>query len=139
MKITQETRDALLAFWNNKSITSCWGIHNIKIASDTITFDVEGLIYSGPISVECTYPNNYTIKFNGNGADAGSSIPDSITKEGTSTSVIMGDISSNVPTKTGYIFRGWSSTQEYNKDYRIAYDSVSVGGADSNGVLATTT
>ena len=66
MKITQETRDALLAFWNNKSITSCWGIHNIKIASDTITFDVEGLIYSSPISVECTYPNNYTIKFNNN-------------------------------------------------------------------------
>lgn len=88
------------------------------------------------VTKENTY---YTIKFDGNGADAGSSVPLDITQKGTSTSVIMGDISSDVPTKTGYIFRGWSSTQEYNKDYRIAYDSVSVGGADSNGVLATTT
>lgn len=88
------------------------------------------------VTKENTY---YTIKFDGNGADAGSSVPLDITQKGTSTSVIMGDISSDVPTKTGYIFRGWSSTQEYNKNYRIAYDSVSVGGADSNGVLATTT
>lgn len=88
------------------------------------------------VTKENTY---YTIKFDGNGADAGSSVPLDITQKGTSTSVIMGDISSDVPTKTGYIFRGWSSTQEYNRDYRIAYDSVSVGGADSNGVLATTT
>lgn len=102
-------------------------IHRYAPAAGTFNFSV---------TKENTY---YTIKFDGNGADAGSSIPDSITKEGTSTSVIMGDISSVVPTKTGYIFRGWSSTQEYNKDYRIAYDSVSVGGADSNDVLATTT
>ena len=81
---------------------------------------------------------NYTIKFNRNGADGGS-IPDSITKEGTSTSVIIGDISSNVPTKTGYIFRGWSSTQAYNQNYRIAYNSGSGGGTDSNDVSATIT
>lgn len=102
-------------------------IHRYAPAAGTFNFSV---------TKENTY---YTIKFDGNGADAGSSMPLDITQKGTSTSVIMGDISSDVPTKTGYIFRGWSSTQEYNKDYRIAYDSVSVGGADSNGVLATTT
>ena len=102
-------------------------IHRYAPAAGTFNFSV---------TKENTY---YTIKFDGNGADAGSSVPLDITQKGTSTSVIMGDISSDVPTKTGYIFRGWSSTQEYNKDYRIAYDSVSVGGADSNGVLATTT
>ena len=79
----------------------------------------------------------YTIQFNGNG-HTGGSLPPTMTAEGTSTSVTMGDITSAVPTKTGYTFRGWSSTSSYNSK-RIAYNSSYGGSADRNGVSATTT
>lgn len=79
----------------------------------------------------------YTIQFNGNG-NTGGSIPSSISKSGTSTSVVMGDIGSSVPTKTGYTFRGWSASSSYSSK-RIAYSSSNGGGADVNGVSATTT
>ena len=79
----------------------------------------------------------YTIQFNGNG-HTGGSIPSAITAEGTSTAVVMGDISSSVPTKTGYIFRGWSSTSSYSSK-RIAYGGSYGGSADYNNVSATTT
>lgn len=79
----------------------------------------------------------YTIQFNGNGYTGGS-IPPTITKEGTSTSVTMGDISSVIPTKPGYIFRGWSSTKLYSST-RIAFGPTSGGEADRNGVSARQT
>lgn len=82
---------------------------------------------------------NYTIQFNGNG-NTGGVLPLDFTQGGTSTSVIMGNIPDNIPIKTGYIFRGWSSTPSYNQNYRIAYWKNGYGGdADSNGVSATTT
>lgn len=82
---------------------------------------------------------NYTIQFNGNG-NTGGVLPLDFTQGGTSTSVIMGNIPDNIPIKTGYIFRGWSSTPSYNQNYRIAYWENGYGGdADSNGVSATTT
>lgn len=79
----------------------------------------------------------YTIQFNGNGDD-GSSIPSPLTANGTSTSVVMGDIGSSVPIKTGYVFRGWSASREYNNQ-RIAYDTAYGGGADYSGNSAKTT
>ena len=82
---------------------------------------------------------NYTIQFNGNG-NTGGVLPLDFTQGGTSTSVIMGNIPDNIPIKTGYIFRGWSSTPSYNQNYRIAYWKNGYGGdVDSNGVSATTT
>ena len=84
-----------------------------------------------------TSTTTYTIQFNGNG-HTGGSLPSTMTAEGTSTSVKMGDISSNVPVRDGYIFRGWSSTSSYSSK-RIAYSSSYGGSADSNGVSATTT
>lgn len=82
---------------------------------------------------------NYTIQFNGNG-NTGGDLPLDFTQGGTSTSVIMGNIPDNIPIKTGYVFRGWSSTPSYNQNYRIAYWENGYGGdADSNGVSATTT
>ena len=82
---------------------------------------------------------NYTIQFNGNG-NTGGVLPLDFTQGGISTSVIMGNIPDNIPIKTGYIFRGWSSTPSYNQNYRIAYWKNGYGGdADSNGVSATTT
>ena len=80
----------------------------------------------------------YTINFNGNG-NTGGSIPSSLSKEGPDASVVMGkDIGSEVPTKTGYTFRGWSANKDYN-DKRIAYSSNHGGSADKNGTPATTT
>lgn len=79
----------------------------------------------------------YTIQFNGNGYTGGS-LPPTMTAEGTSTSVTMGDINSNIPTRTGYIFRGWSSTSSYSSK-RIAWTESYGGSVDSNGIKATTT
>lgn len=79
----------------------------------------------------------YTINFNGNG-NTGGSLPATITKSGTSTSVVMGDISSSVPTRTGYTFRGWSASSSYSNK-RIAFSTAAGGGADANGVSAVQT
>lgn len=66
MEITKETRKALLAFLNNKPVIACWGMSNIRIAPNTITFNVKGLLYSGSVSIECYSPNNYTVRFGNN-------------------------------------------------------------------------
>lgn len=88
------------------------------------------------IYAQWTKLTTYNIQFNINGG-AGS-VPSTITKQGTSTSVAMGDISSTVPTRTGYIFRGWSASSSYSNK-RIAWSGNYGGGADKNGVSATTT
>ena len=79
----------------------------------------------------------YTITFSGNGYTGGS-LPSSISKSGTDTSVVMGDIGSSVPTKSGYVFRGWSASSSYSNK-RIVYSSSNGGGADKNGVSAVQT
>ena len=108
----------------NNSMQSC----NLTVRNMTVTIEYE---------VEETTTTTYTIQFNGNG-HTGGSIPSSITATGTSTSVTMGDISGSVPTKTGYIFRGWSSTSSYSSK-RIAYTTSAGGEADRNNVSATIT
>ena len=50
----------------------------------------------------------------------------------------MGDIGSSVPTKSGYVFRGWSASSSYSNK-RIVYSSSNGGGADNNGVSAVQT
>lgn len=80
----------------------------------------------------------YTIQFNANGGSG--SVPATITKTGEAASeVVMGDISSTIPSRSGYTFRGWSSTSSYNQNYRIAYSSGYGGSADLNGTTAKTT
>lgn len=73
----------------------------------------------------------YIIEFNGNGYDDGK-LPEKKDADGTSTSVLIGDIDSNVPKKTGAVFRGWSSTSTYN-DSRIVWSTYTEygGGPDS--------
>lgn len=81
----------------------------------------------------------YTINFNGNG-NTGGSVPSPISKSGTSTSVVMGDIGSSVPTRTGYRFKGWAASTTYSST-RIAYNSTEAygGTADYDGVSAKVT
>lgn len=67
---------------------------------------------------------DYTIQFNANGGTG--SIPSTITKSGTDSSVVMGDIGSSKPTRSGYEFRGWSASSSWStSNKRIAYSGVS--------------
>lgn len=95
--------------------------------------DVTIAYYSTKTSTTTTY----TIQFNGNGYTGGS-LPSTMEVTGTSTSVTMGDISYAVPTRTGYTFRGWSSTSSYSST-RIAFGPTTGGAADLNGVSARQT
>lgn len=77
----------------------------------------------------------YIITFDGNGYDGGT-LPKNEEADGASTSVVIGDIDGDVPTKTGAVFRGWSSTSTYSNS-RIAYldtNSSYGGGPDSNDI-----
>ena len=66
----------------------------------------------------------YTIQFNANGGTG--SIPSAITKSGTDSSVVMGDIGSSKPTRSGYEFRGWSASSSWStSNKRIAYSGIS--------------
>lgn len=78
----------------------------------------------------------YEISFNINGGSG--SVPSTITKEGTDTSTVMGDISSTVPTRSGYIFKGWSASSSWNSK-RIAYTASAGGSAASDGTSAAIT
>lgn len=81
--------------------------------------------------------NTYTITFDGND-NTGGYLPASLSKTGTSSSVTMGRFGSAVPTRTGYIFRGWSSTTTYNqKRITCSNSSSHGGGTDYNGISPT--
>lgn len=114
--------------WNTSS-TATTGVTGSYTPSSNVT------LYAIWEQTEYTY----TIQFNGN-SSTGGSLPSTITKTGTDSSVIMGDLvnGTNVPTRTGYVFRGWSSTSTYNTK-RIAYASNYGGSADYSGNTATTT
>lgn len=78
----------------------------------------------------------YTIQFDANGGTG--SVPSTITKTGSDSSVVMGDIGSTVPTRSGYVFRGWSASSSWSSK-RIAYTTNHGGSAASDGTTATTT
>ena len=88
------------------------------------------------LSFEEIKEGSYTIQFNANGGT--SSIPPLIIKCGDDTSTIMGDIGSTVPTRSGYIFKGWSASSSWNSK-RIAYTSDKGGSAAKDGTTATIT
>ena len=118
-------------YWTiDGSIVSYSQTHSFTL-QDNVTC-VAYFTYNAP-----TTTTTYTIQFNGNG-HTGGSLPPTKSQAGTSTSVTMGDISGSVPTKTGYIFRGWSSTSSYSSK-RIAYTTSAGGEADRNNVSATIT
>ena len=87
------------------------------------------------ITLKATWTPDYIIQFNGNG-HTGGSLPTTIQKSGTSTATVMGDIGSSVPTRTGYVFRGWSASSTYGTK-RIAYSTSTGGDADYSGTSAT--
>lgn len=87
------------------------------------------------ITLKATWTPDYIIQFNGNG-HTGGSLPATIQKSGTSTATVMGDIGSSVPTRTGYVFRGWSASSTYSTK-RIAYSTSAGGDADYSGTSAT--
>lgn len=72
-------------------------------------------------TVEYINTNAYVINFDANGGSG--AVPATILKYGASTSTVMGDIGSTVPTKTNYIFKGWSASPTGTS--RIAYSGVS--------------
>lgn len=87
------------------------------------------------IATTSSVSSNYKITFNANG---GSGAPSSITKTGTSASVVMGDIGRTVPTRSGYTFYGWSTSSSWSSK-RIAYDTSYGGKTASDGSKATIT
>ena len=80
---------------------------------------------------------DYIICFYGNGNTDGE-IPDPMISSGTSNQVIMGNLTTKVPTRTGYTFRGWSASQEYSAK-RVARSPSYGGGTDRNRVAAQQT
>ncbi len=120
----------------SNTITLPAGIYNATFES-TLSGSCNGgaaIWLGGYISFtnpEKPYMYTYTIDFNANGGSG--KIPTPITKEGADSSVVMGDINSSVPTKNGYIFKGWSATSTYNSDNkRIAYTAGSTGATTTN-------
>ena len=82
-------------------------------------------------------PKIYTIQFDANGGSG--SLPSTKSAWGDdASSAIIGNFTNgtNVPTRTGYVFRGWSSTTYYNSK-RIAYADAYGGSADYSGTKAT--
>lgn len=77
--------------------------------------------------------NGYKLEFDANGGTG--SVPSAITF---TSSTDSHDITSTVPTRTGYVFRGWSASSSYSNK-RVAYTSNCGGSADSNGVSAKIT
>lgn len=78
----------------------------------------------------------YTIQFDANGGSG--NIPSTITKRGADSSVVMGDIALTIPTRSGYIFRGWSASSSWSAK-RIAYGSSYGGSSASDGTAAIIT
>ena len=106
-----------------------------NIIAGKTAFSADTTLYAHWITNITTY--TYTITFNGNNNTTGS-LPADLKATGTSSSVTMGRLGSAVPTRTGYNFRGWSSTSNYSNK-RIAYSNSSShgGGADYNGTSPT--
>lgn len=69
----------------------------------------------------------FIINYNANG---GTGAPSSTTIYG------AGDISSTIPTRSGYIFRGWGKSSSWCTS-RLAYTSSSGGGSANDGTSAT--
>ncbi len=73
--------------------------------------------------------NAYTIEFNHNGGSGNAMRP--IIKFGSTSSLMIGNISNTVPTRTGYTFKGWSATPELNEK-RVAYDIGNTGAVQTS-------
>lgn len=80
--------------------------------------------------------SSYIIQFNSNGGFG--SIPSLMIKCGDDTSTVMGDIGSSVPTRDGYVFRGWSASSIWSNK-RIAYTSNHGGSTAKDGTSAAIT
>lgn len=64
---------------------------------------------------------SYSVSFDANGGSG--STPSTISKEGENSSVTMGSMGSEVPTRDGYVFKGWSATKEYSSSNKIIQSS----------------
>lgn len=52
MNINKALKSVLITLVNNDAITASWGISNIDIKANTLSFDVSGLMYKGSIKIE---------------------------------------------------------------------------------------
>ena len=104
-------------------------------SSGTIVYYGGNGVFRGSMSFKDIENNVYQVLFNANG---GSGTPNRVFKYGTDSSVVMGDISSTVPTRSGYTFKGWSASSSWSSK-RIAYSSSYGGSAAKDGTSATTT
>lgn len=109
----------------------------ILIPTEGITVYYGSADYRGTLlSFDELIESSYIIQFNSNGGS--SNIPSLMVKCGDDTSTIMGDIGSTVPTRSGYVFKGWSASSSWNSK-RIAYTSDKGGSAAKDGTTATIT
>lgn len=86
--------------YNNSNGTMNWSTDGYKTASDTNPFTVTS---NTEVHVH-TYPNTYTIAFNGNGATSGSTASMSASYD------IASNLTANGFAKTGYTFQGWATS-----------------------------
>lgn len=111
-------------------------VYTNVIVQDETTFSAGATFRPvGSVTLTAQWTPQYIIQFDGNG-HTGGTLPSTIKKDGTSTSVTMGDISNSVPTRTGYVFRGWSASSTYSTK-RVAYSTSAGGDADYSGTSAT--
>lgn len=61
MNISKGLRSVLVALIKNDIITASWGISHIIINANSLSFDVIGLKYNGPIRIEALNDSEYTI------------------------------------------------------------------------------
>lgn len=62
MKLSKDIRNLLINFLSNQNVVASWGISNIQIEENSISFTVCGMKYQGGVSVNRFGKNVYDVK-----------------------------------------------------------------------------
>lgn len=65
MSLSQDIRDLLLAILHDEVIPMSWGISEINVGSDRVSFFVYGLIYTGRIEITAVDRHKYRVVLDG--------------------------------------------------------------------------
>lgn len=62
--MNENIRLLLVELMKHQNVVSSWGLSNIKIASDKLSFEVSGFLYKGEVSVVAN-SNRYAVRMDG--------------------------------------------------------------------------
>ena len=62
MKLSKDIRNLLITFLSNQNIVASWGIGNIQIEENSVSFTVCGMKYQGGVSVNRVGETFYDVK-----------------------------------------------------------------------------